>query len=61
MIIIETTSGQKLWTEKYSEENGFVKFTTTTMKGKEQQHQVNKTHIVSISDIGEVEEKREAD
>jgi len=54
MIVIKTKDGGTFWTEKYQEEAGFLKFKTNTKTGKEFENLLNKTEVVSIVEVGEV-------
>lgn len=53
MIIIKTEKGEDFWVEKYQENGDFLEFETLTKGGKVYKHQVRKSSVVTISDIGE--------
>jgi len=57
MFVIKTISDEQFWTEKYVEENGFLKFDTKTKGGKVFNHELNKSQVSSINNVGEVKNK----
>jgi len=54
MIVIKTKDGGTFWTEKYTIEDGFLKFNTQTKTGKTFENLLNKTEVVSLVEVGEV-------
>ncbi len=53
MILIETKSKKKFWTDEYDSSGEFLIFSFTTRNGKTYKVNLCKTEIASIIDFGE--------
>ena len=51
IIVIRTSDGQKYWTKKYNEDQGFLVFESEAKDGTSRKVSINKNQIIEISEM----------
>jgi hypothetical protein len=51
IIVIRTSDGQKYWTSKYTEDQGFIVFDSEAKDGTLRKVSINKSQIIEISEM----------
>jgi len=54
MYIITTRDKRKYWTDRYSEENGFLSFVVKSKSGVERRIQLSRYHVSEIVELPDV-------